>query len=173
MAARVSATFESERDAERAVEAVVATGLDADAVTLVSPAGPEVGGAPSEEAALSDEERREEGVAVGALLGLGAVNAGAGLGGAGGASSGALLAAGGGGVAAGVIAGSLLGVAHEGLVDLGLDEATARLYGRRLRAGSSVVVVDPEEIDPNEARDILADCGGADLRGGEPFIPLV
>jgi hypothetical protein len=40
MAERVRATFESERDAERAVEALIAAGLDAEAVTLVSPAGP-------------------------------------------------------------------------------------------------------------------------------------
>ncbi len=74
---------------------------------------------------------------------------------------------------AGVIAGGLLGATYKGLVDLGLDEETARLYQRRLQAGSSVVVVHPHGIAPDEARDILETHGGVDLRGGEPFIPLV
>jgi hypothetical protein len=113
----------------------------------------------------------DAGMATGALLGLGAVNAG--MGGVGSAANAQPLAAGAGGMVAGAIAGGLMGVSPAGLVRLGLDEETARLYERRLEAGSSVVVAHPDGIAPEEAREILETHGGADLRGGEPFVPLV
>jgi hypothetical protein len=175
MAERVSATFESERDAERAVEALIAAGLNVEAVTLVSPAGPEGGSATADETVSSQGEHPEDdlstGMATGALLGLGAVNAGAGMGGVGSAATSQPLAAGAGGLAAGAIAGGLVGAAYAGLVHLGLAADTARLYHRRLQAGSSIVVAHPDGITPEEARAILEAHGGADPRGGEPIVP--
>jgi hypothetical protein len=168
MADLVSATYDDERQAQRAVDALIGAGVPLDDITVLAPGGPDSGGAMVDATVSTEEERPDEeigaGMAVGGLLGLAAANAGLGVGGAP-AAAGQPLATPAGGVVAGAMAGALLGAAYEGLVHLGLDEDAARLYERRLRAGDTVVIVRPRGIGPERARELLEEHGGADVRG--------
>jgi hypothetical protein len=168
MADSVSATYDDERNAQQAVDALIAAGVPPDGITVLAPGGPDSGGATVDATVPTGEERPAEeigdGMAVGGLLGLAAANAGLGAGGAP-AAAGQPLATPAGGVVAGAMAGALLGAAYEGLIQLGLEEDVARLYERRLRAGDTVVVVRARRIKPEEARELLEAHGGADVRG--------
>jgi hypothetical protein len=168
MAELVSATYDDDRQAQQAVDALIGAGVPSNDITVLAPGGPAGGGATVDATVPTEEDRPAEeigaGMAVGGLLGLAAANAGLGVGGAP-AAAGQPLATPAGGVVAGAMAGALLGAATEGLAHLGLDEDTARLYERRLQAGDTAVVVRPRGIGPEKARELLEAHGGTDVRG--------
>jgi hypothetical protein len=167
MADLVSASYDEERNAQQAVDALIAAGVPPDGITVLAPGGPDGGGAMVDATVPTEERSTEEigaGMAVGGLLGLAAANTGLGAGGAP-AAAGQPLATPAGGVVAGAMAGALLGAAYEGLIQLGLAEDVARLYERRLRAGDTVVVVRARRIRPAEAQELLEAHGGVDVRG--------
>jgi uncharacterized protein (TIGR02271 family) len=177
MAQRVTAIFRSRDDAERAANALVDLGADRSHISmiargeegrvdtttpaaghpdteLVEPAR-EVGdaGAPL---TTSDGGDAAAGAAVGAVVGLAAgllalTVPGIGL----------VLAAG--PLAGAIIGGAFLGGVYGGLRDIGIEEAHARGYEKRIRGGDVLLTALVPNLAPQPVRDVLNEYNAEDV----------
>jgi len=195
MAQRVTATFRSREDADRAAAALVDLGANRYQISTLARSGDsaayddtmtpraghetveparEVGdsGAPL---TTTDETEAAHGAAAGATIGavagiaaglLSMLVPGVGLVTAGGALAWALAGAVG-TAAAGAVAGGVIG----GLHDLGIGEEHARTYEERIREGDILLTAVAPPVDEESIENALRDCGGENIAFTQDFVP--
>lgn len=159
----VSAIFDSNAEAERAVSDLRAIGVDDDALSLIAQSKGtmttrEGGGE------VTDEEHTN---LLRGILGGGALGAGLGVAALAIPGVGPLAALG--AIAAsavpeamaiGAVAGAAAGSFNEALKKHGVSDEDSAYYGDRLKSGGVLVTVRVDGLDPEEARDILYENGG-------------
>ena len=161
MTSVISAVFDSENDAHRAVEDLRAAGASDDGISLIGRHG--------EHDVSSDDGDSNDGNVARGLIGGGALGAGLGvaalaipgvgpLAAAGAIAASAIPSALGIGAAAGAAAGTL----KEMFQKHGVSDEDASYYDQRVSSGGTFVSVDPNRsgIDADEAREILRRSGG-------------
>jgi hypothetical protein len=195
MAQRVTATFRSREDADRATAALVDLGANRYQISTLSRSGDaaayedgtvlreghdtveparEVGdeGAPL---TTTDEAEAAHGAATGATIGavagiaaglLSLLVPGVGLVTAGGALAWALAGAVG-TAAAGAVAGGVIG----GLHDLGIGEEHAQTYAERVRQGDILLTAVAPPVDEKSIENALRDCGAENVAFTQDFVP--
>lgn len=143
----ISGLFDTREQAEAAVTALHAAGIDNDDISLVRPGD-------------GDDTDAVEGAGVGAAVGgvLGALAAFA-IPGIGPVVGAGWLAASLAGAAAGGVAGGLIGA----LSDAGVDEADAHVYAESVRRGSTLVTARVDETQQEAATAILNRSGSVNL----------
>ena len=143
----VTGLFDTRGEAESAMSALRAAGINSDDISLVRPGH-------------DNDNDTAQGIGVGAAVGgvLGALATFA-IPGVGPVVGAGWLAATLAGAAAGGVAGGLIGA----LSDAGVDEADAHVYAESIRRGSSLVTARVDETQADAAQAILNRSGSVDL----------
>ena len=162
---KISAVFDSQEEAQRAVEQLRSAGIDDNNLSLIAQSG-RTTTTTAGDGEIVDEEH---GSILRGILGGGALGAGLGIAAlaipgvgplvaAGAIASGAIPGAAAIGAAVGAAAGSL----NEVLNSHGVSEEDSTYYGDRIQQGGVFVSVDPgtSDVDSARAQDILYSCGG-------------
>lgn len=160
-----SAVFDSQEQAQRAVEELRAAGIDDTKLSLIAQSGrttTTTGG----DGEVIDEEH---GSILRGILGGGALGAGLGIAALAIPGVGPLVAAGAiastaipGAAALGAVAGAAVGTLNEVLNSHGVSEEDSAYYGDRIKQGGTFVSVDSNSggVDTARAQEILYSCGG-------------
>lgn len=168
MTSVISAVFDSESDAHRAVEELRAAGASDDGLSLIGRHG-------ESDISSDGDDNGDDGNVARGLIGGGALGAGLGvaalaipgvgpLAAAGAIAASAVPSALGIGAAAGAAAGTL----KEMFQKHGVSDEDASYYDERVSSGGTFVSVDPSQsrIDADQAREILRRSGGHSASSG-------
>ena len=162
---KATAVFDSQEEAQRAVEQLRSAGIDDSNLSLIAQSG-RTTTTTSGDGEIVDEE---EGSILRGILGGGALGAGLGIAALAIPGVGPLVAAGAiastaipGAAVLGAAVGAAAGTLNEVLNSHGVSEEDSTYYGDRVQQGGVFVSVDSSQsnVDTARAQDILYSCGG-------------
>ena len=162
---KATAVFDSQDEAQRAVEQLRSAGIDDAKLSLIAQSGRTT----TTTAGDGEVVDEEQGSILRGILGGGALGAGLGIAALAIPGVGPLVAAGAiassaipGAAAIGAAIGATAGTLNEVLNSHGVSEEDSAYYGDRIQQGSTFVSVDTSEsgVDASRAQEILYSCGG-------------
>lgn len=162
---KASAVFDSQEEAQRAVEELRAAGVDDAKLSLIAQSGRTTTTSAGDGEVIDEDH----GSILRGIIGGGALGAGLGIAALAIPGVGPLVAAGAiatsaipGAAAIGAAVGASAGTLYEVLSSHGVSDEDSTYYGDRIQQGGTFVSVDTSEsgVDSARAQDILYSCGG-------------